>query len=460
MDLFTKRAHSKSLGRSRIITNASSHEKFQNYLKPKLALKLNLLPLVSPNFPNRITNNSDRIAKSISKESIRKPLIPSMSSARKTPNLQTTLMSRFYSELNDYEKEEILKFSDVFYVGSKHNKLEPDRTKINNGYDCEKWNYKLVKGDHIGYRYEITDFIGKGSFGLVCQCFDHKYKENVAVKILKNKPKFHQQGLTEITILQLLSKKDSKNLQNIVKLKVYFTFRNHICLVFELLSISLYQQRKLDGFKGLRQSLLSSYILQIVQGLIFLESISVIHCDLKPENILFTSKSNKNLKIIDFGSACFAHQRSSTYLQSRYYRAPEIIIGIPYSTQIDMWSLGCLTAELYTGTTLLPGNSETEQLMLIVELLGLPPRFLLSQAQKKKFFFENDGSLTEKVFKNMEVLVPGSREIDWKDEKVKDFVLRCLVWDPSRRMTPKQALLHPLLTQTPIRHSNIKSALF
>jgi dual specificity tyrosine-phosphorylation-regulated kinase 2/3/4 len=104
---------------------------------------------------------------------------------------------------------------------------------------------------------------------------------------------------------------------------------------------------------------------------------NVIHCDLKPENILLKSPDKSGIKVIDFGSSCFSNERIYTYIQSRFYRAPEIILGIPYTAAIDMWSFGCILAELYTGFPLFPGESEMEQLSLIMEIKGIPPEHIL-----------------------------------------------------------------------------------
>ena len=90
----------------------------------------------------------------------------------------------------------------------------------------------------------------------------------------------------------------------------------------------------------------------------FLEERKVIHCDLKPENILCVDDACQTLKVVDFGSGCLAHEQVYTYVQSRYYRAPEVIMRIPYSEKVDIWSLGCILAELYTGEPLFPGNNE------------------------------------------------------------------------------------------------------
>ena len=104
----------------------------------------------------------------------------------------------------------------------------------------------------------------------------------------------------------------------------------------------------------------------------------IIHCDLKPENILLKQHNKSGIKVIDFGSSCFQDERIYTYIQSRFYRAPEIILGISYTTAIDMWSFGCILAELCTGYPLFPGENEAEQLAYIMEIKGVPDDYILN----------------------------------------------------------------------------------
>jgi dual specificity tyrosine-phosphorylation-regulated kinase 2/3/4 len=94
--------------------------------------------------------------------------------------------------------------------------------------------------------------------------------------------------------------------------------------------------------------------------LVFLEKHKIIHCDLKPENILCANSVCRNLKIVDFGSGCFRDEQIYTYVQSRFYRSPEVILRIKYTEKVDIWSLGCILAELYTGEPIFPGNNEQE----------------------------------------------------------------------------------------------------
>ena len=105
----------------------------------------------------------------------------------------------------------------------------------------------------------------------------------------------------------------------------------------------------------------------------------------------FTNWYHFLFQVIDFGSSCYEHQRVYTYIQSRFYRAPEVILGARYGMPIDMWSLGCILAELLTGYPLLPGEDEADQLSCIIELLGMPPQKLLDQSKRAKNFISSKG---------------------------------------------------------------------
>lgn len=113
-------------------------------------------------------------------------------------------------------------------------------TIYNFGFDNDQADYVYEAKDHIAYRFEIQKKLGRGAFGVVLKCFDHKNKEPVAIKILKNWKKLHKQGKIEIKILETLRDSDHENVKNIVRIKDSFTFRSHVCIGFEMLSINLY----------------------------------------------------------------------------------------------------------------------------------------------------------------------------------------------------------------------------
>lgn len=112
---------------------------------------------------------------------------------------------------------------------------------------------------------------------------------------------------------------------------------------------------------------LQSITIQCLEALQFLHGLGLIHCDLKPENILVKSYSRCEVKVIDLGSSCFETDHLCSYVQSRSYRAPEVILGLPYDKKIDIWSLGCILAELCTGNVSI---SLSEKLIIIISFLA------------------------------------------------------------------------------------------
>lgn len=112
--------------------------------------------------------------------------------------------------------------------------------------------------------------------------------------------------------------------------------------------------------------------MQILTAVAVIHMNGVIHCDIKPENILLKQPERSGLKIIDFGSSCKSNEKVYSYLQSRYYRAPEVIVGINYNEKIDIWSLGCVFVELFLGYPIFPGKDERDQMRTIISILGYP----------------------------------------------------------------------------------------
>jgi serine/threonine protein kinase len=108
-------------------------------------------------------------------------------------------------------------------------------------------------------------------------------------------------------------------------------------------------------------------------GLAHLKKTGIIHCDLKPENVMFTNDKHTEVKIVDFGSACTDSKTGFKYVQSRFYRCPEIVMGLPYDNAVDMWSFGCILCELSTGRPIFPACDENELLEFIRMRIGMPP---------------------------------------------------------------------------------------
>jgi dual specificity tyrosine-phosphorylation-regulated kinase 2/3/4 len=190
--------------------------------------------------------------------------------------------------------------------------------------------------------------------------------------------------------------------------------------------------------------------------LVLLQNKRIIHCDLKPENILLYEARKADIRVIDFGSSCKEEEKVYTYIQSRFYRSPEVILGSTYGLGIDMWSFGCILAELWTGYPLFPGENEQEQLACIMEIFGPPDRHLVERCTRKKLFFDSVGKPRVTVSSKGRRRRPSSKTLSQalktEDEAFLDFVTRCLRWDPERRMKPHEAVTHPFITNQPMNH--------
>ncbi|CAG9121662.1 unnamed protein product [Plutella xylostella] len=307
---------------------------------------------------------------------------------RARPMTPTEALKLYGDRLSEWERAEIRKYPEVWFLGLDSHKVQARAALPNNaGFDDDNGSYNKSMHDHVAYRYEILEVIGKGSFGQVIRALDHRTGTCVAIKIIRNKKRFHHQALVEVRVLDHLRLKDREQAHNVIHMLDYFYFRNHLCISFELMSINLYELIKKNNYQGFSLSLIRRFASSLLRCLRLLEAENIIHCDLKPENILLKARGSSSIKVIDFGSSCYTHARVYTYIQSRFYRSPEVILGLQYGTAIDMWSMGCILAELHTGYPLFPGENEAEQLACIMELLGPPPPDLLLQATRKRLFF-------------------------------------------------------------------------
>lgn len=384
-----------------------------------------------------------------------------------------------------------------FRYESAHNPrrvlTKPSKPAHNEGYDNEDYDYILYVNDWLGNedghnRYLILDILGQGTFGQVVKCQNMKTHEIVAVKVVKNKPAYFNQSMMEVTILELLNNScDPHDEHHILRLRDSFIHRNHLCLVFELLSSNLYELIKQNQFQGLSTQLVKVFTAQLLDALTVLKDARLIHCDLKPENILLKSLQSPQIKVIDFGSACHERQTVYTYIQSRFYRSPEVILGIPYTSSIDMWSLGCIAVELFLGLPLFPGTSEYNQITRIVEMLGMPPTYMLDIGKQTKQFFDSYVDVYGQKKYRLKTLEQYSREHNTKEQPGKhyfkantlpeivntapmptfkssarqghemekelnnrasfiDFCQGLLNLNPIERWSPQQARMHPFIT--------------
>jgi dual specificity tyrosine-phosphorylation-regulated kinase 1 len=264
-----------------------------------------------------------------------------------------------------------------------------------------------------------------------------------------------------------------------------------------MLSLNLYELLKNTQFGGVSLNLIRKFAKQVLKSLEFLarSDVDIIHCDLKPENILLRHPKKSGVKVIDFGSSCRSNKRMYSYIQSRFYRSPEVMLGLPYSVAIDMWSLGCILAEMHTGEPLFSGSDQFDQMRKIVSLLGMVPDGMLDRGgdQTKLQFFEqvrtasgrsvwtirqtkrptskSDSSSTQQeqptktvvpstdpIASLTEVITAGSRQkkkfppseahnSPRNYQLFVDLVYQMLAYEPSERIKPHEALNHPFILE-------------
>ncbi|KAI1279198.1 kinase-like domain-containing protein [Xylaria sp. FL0933] len=348
---------------------------------------------------------------------------------------------------------------------------QPNGGGILDGDDKDGY-YKIRIGEIMNGRYQVQSTLGKGMFSGVARAVDITNKKLVAIKMMRNNDALRKGGFTEIAILQKLNDADPENRKHIVKFERHFEHKGHLCLAFENLSLNLREVlRKFGNNIGINLSATRAYAHQIFVALAHLRKCSIIHADLKPDNILVNETRNV-LKICDLGTAidrsdaATAHTEITPYLVSRFYRAPEIILGMPYDYAIDMWSIGCTLYELYTGKILFAGDSNNQMLKAIMEIRGKFSPKLYKRGEMSHLHFdevgnfisaERDKALGKTTIRTLAIVKPtrdlrtrlmaasgGMNDVESRDlNNFIDLLERCLALNPDKRITPSEALKHP-----------------
>ncbi|XP_051900021.1 homeodomain-interacting protein kinase 4-like [Pristis pectinata] len=346
--------------------------------------------------------------------------------------------------------------------------------------------------------YDIIQILGKGTFGEVAKCWKRSTGHFVAIKILKSDSYRARIIKNELKMLRVLGTVNPDQ-YHFIRFFECFHDDTKSYLVFELLEQNIFEFQKENNFALLPARHIRTVTTQVLRALQKLKDLSIIHADLKPENIMIIDQKRFpfRVKVIDFGSASIFHEVryvKEPYIQSRFYRSPEILLGLPFCEKVDMWSLGCVMAELHLGWPLYPGNSEYDQVRYIVETQGLPKDQLLNAATKAGQFFRRNPrqhagpqwqlkcaadyqaetmvqplerrkyvlksldqletiNITKTVFPDDEVIA------EFHDRKnMVELIKRMLTLDSHERITPSAALKHPFVTiqQLKMTHEHTK----
>ncbi|PKU73430.1 mitogen-activated protein kinase 10 isoform X1 [Dendrobium catenatum] len=291
-------------------------------------------------------------------------------------------------------------------------------------------------------RFKILEVIGKGSYGVVCSAIDTLTGEKVAIKKIHDIFEHISDAariLREIKLLRLLRHPDIVDIKHIMLPPSRKDFKD-IYVVFELMESDLHQVIKAND--DLTKEHYQFFLYQLLRALKYIHTANVYHRDLKPKNIL--ANANCKLKICDFGLARVAFSDTpmtifwTDYVATRWYRAPELCGSFfsKYTPAIDIWSIGCIFAEVLTGKPLFPGKNVVHQLDLMTDLLGTPSMDTISRVRNEKAR-RYLSSMRKKQH------IPFSRKFPNADPSALKLLERLLAFDPKDRPTAEEALADP-----------------
>ncbi|PAA57323.1 hypothetical protein BOX15_Mlig016980g2 [Macrostomum lignano] len=293
----------------------------------------------------------------------------------------------------------------------------------------------------------------------------------VAVKIVKNVTKYREAAMLEINVLKKLEENDPNGRHLCIRLLSWFDFFGHACLVFDLLGKSVFDFLKENDFAPYPIEHVRHIAYQLVYSVAFLHANQLTHTDLKPENILLVKSSyttfynprrkkeermldRTDIRLIDFGSATFDHEHHSSVVSTRHYRAPEVILDLGWAQPCDVWSIGCILFELYTGFTLFQTHEDREHLAMMERVLGHVP-YRMTRASRAGLFrhgrldFDHHGVEGRFVRENCRPLHRYLRDETVDSRNLLDLMQRMLEFEPEERTTLKVALHHPFFASIP-----------
>ncbi|TRY91289.1 hypothetical protein DNTS_004935 [Danionella cerebrum] len=401
------------------------------------------------------------------------PSSPQSSTRSRSPS-PDDILERAAADVKEYELENINTFEAI--VKAKQN-LDPiqrspqrltcsrslmicfgkdfkENPNLRDNWTDAEGYYRVNIGEILDKRYEVYGYTGQGVFSNVVRARDTARAGH------------EKTGLKELEFLKKLNDADPDDKFHCLRLFRHFYHKQHLCLVFEPLSMNLREVLKKYGKDvGLHIKAVRSYSQQLFLALKLLKRCNILHADIKPDNIL-VNESKTILKLCDFGSASHVADNEITpYLVSRFYRAPEIVIGKPYDYAIDMWSVGCTLYELYTGKILFPGSSNNHMLKLAMDVKGkMPNKMIRKGLFKDQHFDQNLNFLYIEVDKEkvtvmstinptkdlLADMVGGQRLPEDQRKKVmqlKDLLDGTLMLDPAKRISINQALQHPYIQE-------------
>uniref|UniRef100_A0A8C2ZCU5 Stress-activated protein kinase JNK n=1 Tax=Cyclopterus lumpus TaxID=8103 RepID=A0A8C2ZCU5_CYCLU len=316
--------------------------------------------------------------------------------------------------------------------------------------EAEGQFYSVQVGDStftVLKRYQQLRAIGSGAQGIVCSALDSVLGIPVAVKKLC-RPFQNQthakRAYRELVLLKCVNHKNIIRLINVFTPQKSLEEFQDLYLVMELMDASLCQVIHMD----LDHERMSYLLYQILCGIRHLHSAGIIHRDLKPSNIVV--KSDCTLKILDFGLARTActNFMMTPYVVTRYYRAPEVILGMKYKENVDIWSVGCIMGEMVKGSVIFQGTDHIDQWNKVIEVLGTPHlEFMNRLMETVRNYVMNKPQYPGVSFAELfpDWAFPSDSEHDKLKSQARDLLSKMLVIDPECRISVEEALNHPYI---------------
>jgi len=292
-------------------------------------------------------------------------------------------------------------------------------------------------------RYQKLDKVGEGTYGVVYRA--RKIDTNRLVALKKISLHNHEEGVPSTAIREISLLRELAH-ENVVMLIDVLHEANRLYLVFEFLDQDLKRYMEDRGPEGIPAQLVRSYMYQLLNGVSFCHASRVLHRDLKPQNLLIDREGR--LKLADFGLSRAFNIPLRTYTHevvTLWYRAPEILLGIRhYSTPVDVWSAGCIFAEMLRRSALFPGDSEIDELFRIFRVLGTPNDATWPGVEELPFY---SADFPQWPPQNLARLFPAPSGPCEDDQFALDLLARMLLYNPSSRITAREALGHPYFSQ-------------
>ncbi|XXQ30110.1 Protein kinase domain-containing protein [Plasmodiophora brassicae] len=312
----------------------------------------------------------------------------------------------------------------------------------------------VCNGDIIAQRYEVVEEIATTAFSTVVSANDIVSSEPVCLKILRHSPDDSvMERLHEAKILWFVTQAaPPREPRYVVKLLDALLIDDNVVLVEEHIAGQSLARAPVPMPLGRIRTI----AVQLLSALEFVHSCGVIHADVKPDNIVFVDDDGCQVRLVDFGSAQFHRGSLEPYVQSRFYRAPEVILGADYGPAIDIWSLGCVLSELFSGSPLFAGKRDTHVLAKMIGIFGGFPSELVSLGRRSPQYFCEDGALFEHRpgRRGLSILYPKRSSLSARmpittssDQCFLDFITLLLTVDWRYRPTATEALRHPFIAE-------------